>query len=237
MTTPQLFVATAAAEIGYTESPRGSNRTKYGQWYGLNGEPWCSIFVAYCAARVGQDVRRLAENWAYTPSALDGLRKRGMTVPNNQARAGDIVFFDFPPRDRTQHVGIIESASPQGLVTIEGNTGVGNDANGGAVMRRQRRWADVTGIGRLNWAPAPQPPAPIPAQIPQEDDDMAAYIEVTAPADAGYPGPGAIIRITGDTWHHMTGAEFTADATVASIATKKITQAVARDLLTSRAKV
>ena len=36
---------TALAELGYRESPFGSNRTKYGQWYGLDGQPWCVMFV------------------------------------------------------------------------------------------------------------------------------------------------------------------------------------------------
>ena len=33
----------AARELGNTESPSGSNRTKYGAWYGLDGNPWCML--------------------------------------------------------------------------------------------------------------------------------------------------------------------------------------------------
>ena len=32
---------------------------------------------------------------------------------------------------------------------IEGNTGIGNDANGGEVMRRLRYFSDVNGFGRV----------------------------------------------------------------------------------------
>ncbi|MCQ2439780.1 MAG: NUMOD4 domain-containing protein, partial [Oscillospiraceae bacterium] len=31
----------AEQELGYTESPPNSNRTKYGAAYGLDGYPWC----------------------------------------------------------------------------------------------------------------------------------------------------------------------------------------------------
>ncbi len=34
MTTPQKVLEIAAREIGYKEEPPGSNRTKYGRWYG-----------------------------------------------------------------------------------------------------------------------------------------------------------------------------------------------------------
>ena len=33
------IVDVAVGEIGYRE--QGSNRTKYGAWYGMNGAPWC----------------------------------------------------------------------------------------------------------------------------------------------------------------------------------------------------
>ena len=56
----------------------------------------------------------------------------------SEPRTGDIVIFDFPGGAATDHTGIFESASGNAVTTIDGNTGVGNDANGGAVMRRMR---------------------------------------------------------------------------------------------------
>ena len=40
------IIQRAAAEEGTTENPPNSNKTKYGEWYGLNGVPWCAIFVS-----------------------------------------------------------------------------------------------------------------------------------------------------------------------------------------------
>ena len=43
----------ARGELGNTERPAGSNRTKYGEWYGLDGQPWCMMFVQWCFAQAG----------------------------------------------------------------------------------------------------------------------------------------------------------------------------------------
>jgi peptidoglycan hydrolase-like protein with peptidoglycan-binding domain len=63
-------------------------------------------------------------------------------------KPGDLLIFDFgsPGID---HIGILEKVNPDGsLITVEGNTGVGNDANGGAVMRRTRYTKNVIGACR-----------------------------------------------------------------------------------------
>ena len=48
MTTAEQILQVARGELGYKESPAGSNRTKYGAWFGLNGQPWCMMFVQWC---------------------------------------------------------------------------------------------------------------------------------------------------------------------------------------------
>ena len=60
------------------------------------------------------------------------------------------LLFDFSGRRaKTEHAGILERLEPDGtLVTLEGNTGAGSDANGGAVQRRRRRPGLVTGACR-----------------------------------------------------------------------------------------
>lgn len=40
-------------EVGYKESPSGSNKTKYGKWYGLDGYAWCVMFVQWVFAQAG----------------------------------------------------------------------------------------------------------------------------------------------------------------------------------------
>ena len=53
MTTAEQILQVARGELGYTESPAGSNRTKYGAWFGLNGQPWCMMFVQWVFSSEG----------------------------------------------------------------------------------------------------------------------------------------------------------------------------------------
>ena len=45
------IIAIAAKEIGYKEYQ--GNNNKYGVWYGMNNQPWCAMFVSWCADQVG----------------------------------------------------------------------------------------------------------------------------------------------------------------------------------------
>ena len=44
------IVDMAISQLGYTEGP--NNDTKYGDWYGLPNQPWCAMFVSWCANQV-----------------------------------------------------------------------------------------------------------------------------------------------------------------------------------------
>ena len=43
---PNIIVETAIAEVGYTENPPNSNRTKYGEWFGFDGVPGVVCLLA-----------------------------------------------------------------------------------------------------------------------------------------------------------------------------------------------
>ena len=45
------IVDVALGQIGYRE--QGNNRTKYGEWFGMNGAAWCHMFVSWCANQAG----------------------------------------------------------------------------------------------------------------------------------------------------------------------------------------
>jgi hypothetical protein len=50
-------VRVATSQLGYHE--RGDNLTKYGAWYGLNGQPWCGMFVSWVFAKAGHPLPHL----------------------------------------------------------------------------------------------------------------------------------------------------------------------------------
>lgn len=147
MTTRDELIAEARRELGYTERP--VNRTKYGKWYGMDGQPWCDMFVSWVATRVR--ARSIIGKFAYTPAHANWFKARDRYYPGTKGiKRGHIVFFKFPGGpNRIHHVGIVESVRVNGdLVCIEGNTSTANQRDGGSVMRRVRTPANVVGHGR-----------------------------------------------------------------------------------------
>jgi peptidoglycan hydrolase-like protein with peptidoglycan-binding domain len=146
MTTPQALIRAAIAELGYKESPPGSNRTKYGQWYGMDGAPWCAMFCSYLFWKIGNPLPPIqsAKGSAYCPHFVSHYRGIGRFDKNPMM--GDLVLFDFRRDGVSEHIGIVERVERGTIHTIEGNTSTKNNANGGEVMRRQRIMGNILGF-------------------------------------------------------------------------------------------
>lgn len=149
MATAKEILAIARKELGYTESPAGSNRTKYGKWFGLDGQPWCMMFVQWCFRQAGaQDL--LPALTASCGALMRAAQAKGCWVTGGY-QPGDVVIYDFPGGAATDHCGIVVTALTTGVRSIEGNTGNGNDSNGGAVMERTRPMSQVVGAFRPDY--------------------------------------------------------------------------------------
>jgi hypothetical protein len=154
----RLALQEALKHLGVTEEPPDSNRTPFGEWFGVDGVKWCNIFVSYCFA-VGADYTICAgfngagvypAGCTYVPTTEAWLRATGMWVGRTSPLPGDIAIFNWDGGS-PDHIGIVEQDVGGGRFTcIEGNTSVGNDSNGGAVMRRTRRVSQVDGFGRIS---------------------------------------------------------------------------------------
>lgn len=147
MTAEQVLEA-ARAELGNTESPAGSNRTKYGKWYGLDGQPWCMMFVMWCFDRVGAS-SLLPIRTASCGALMRASQKAGLWVTRGYL-PGDVVIYDFSgKRSTTEHTGIVEHVTASGVIAIEGNTSAaGSQSNGGEVCRKNRRSSLIIGAVR-----------------------------------------------------------------------------------------
>lgn len=147
MATAKDILAVARSELGYTESPAGSNRTKYGKWFGLDGQPWCMMFVQWCFRQAGaQDM--LPALTASCGALMRSAQAKGCWVTSGY-QPGDVVIYDFPGNNvKTDHCGIVEQLAGGGIMAIEGNTGSGNDADGGQVQRRIRSNKVIIGAFR-----------------------------------------------------------------------------------------
>ena len=134
------IVEIATKEIGTTESPKNSNKTKYGKWFGLDGLAWCGIFVSWCYSTRGKPLPFIGypKGFAGCQTAVAYFKKNKRIV--KEPNPGDIVFFDWNGDGRYDHTGIFVMWLEKGKTfhSVEGNTAIGNDSNGGEVMLRKR---------------------------------------------------------------------------------------------------
>jgi hypothetical protein len=151
-------LAEALRHVGVRESPPGSNRTPFGRWFGVDGVPWCAIFASYCFD-VGAHVV-LCRGWhgagvgprgvGYVPTLEAWLRATGRWV-DGEPQPGDLAIFDWDG-GVADHVGIVVRPLAGGrFATVEGNTGIGADTDGGEVMRRDRHLGQASGFGRISF--------------------------------------------------------------------------------------
>ena len=146
MGTLKNLLTIARKELGNTESPAGSNRTKYGKWFGYDGVAWCMMFVMWCFAQVGV---KLPKRTASCGDLMRAAQAEGCWVTRD-FQPGDVVIYDFPGGATTDHCGIVEMEIPgYGVQAIEGNTSVsGSQSNGGMVCRKNRPSGYIVGAVR-----------------------------------------------------------------------------------------
>lgn len=129
----------AEKEIGQTENPANSNKTKYGKWFGYDGVAWCGIFVSWCYAQAGFQLPKIGFSKGYAGCQTAVAYFKKMNQITTTPVPGDIVFFDWNSDGRYDHTGLfVKWVTEDTFITIEGNTAIGNDSNGGLVMRRNR---------------------------------------------------------------------------------------------------
>lgn len=151
------FEAKIQSEVGYKEG--SNNNTKFGAWYGLNYEPWCAMFLSWCAAVVGLTplVGRFASVFAWRSWA----QSKGIWHAGHAGiRRGDIVIYTF------SHVEYVRGASSNYIYTTGGNTSsgqAGSQRNGDGVYERVRaRNSLISGYIRPHY-PAPPAAKPVPS--------------------------------------------------------------------------
>ena len=147
MATAKEILAVARGELGYLEDPPGSNLTKYGKWFGLNGNPWCMMFIQWVFFQAGA-YDLLPAHTGSCGAFMRAAQAQGRWIIDGY-RPGDIVIYNFPGNNvLTDHCGIVVTALTTGIRAIEGNTGAGNDANGGQVQERTRPAKFILGAYR-----------------------------------------------------------------------------------------
>lgn len=153
MATADRLLELARRELGTVEDPPGSNRVKYNTaYYGRevsgSGYPWCAVFLWWLFRTASAaDLYYGGGRTAYCPTLMAYHRGQAVT----DYRPGDVIFFNFDGGSNARHVGLCEGFDGARITTIDGNTGTGDEANGGAVMRRTRHKKYIVGAYRPDY--------------------------------------------------------------------------------------
>lgn len=112
----------------------------------FNAGNWCACFVSCILRMAGTTAPGFPG--VYCPTLRNAGVDAGKAVSVANAKAGDIVFFNWDGNMNADHVGICESvnAANRTITTIDGN--VSN-----AVGRRIRTWGEVMTVIRPEYAP------------------------------------------------------------------------------------
>lgn len=143
----------AKTQIGISEQPPSSNTVKYNTaYYGKkvagSAYPWCCVFVWWlfdqCNAR---ELFFGGNKTASCSTLMDYAKKNGLWVTSDY-KPGDLILYNFNSDSSSEHIGVCESADSTSVTSIEGNTSITSDDNGGSVMRRKRNLNVVLGAYR-----------------------------------------------------------------------------------------
>jgi hypothetical protein len=138
------IIEIAIQEIDTKEYPPNSNHNKYGEWFGFNGVPWCAEFCSYCYWHADFPIKNggYPKGFAGVGTAMINFKSQITKDP----QTADLVIFDWNADMKPDHVGLfLQWVDPEKGIfeTIEGNTSVSNQSNGGAVMKRERNVRQV----------------------------------------------------------------------------------------------
>jgi hypothetical protein len=188
-------IATARSTLGYVEKP--VNRTRFGVWYGMDGVPWCAIWLSWVFWHSGNPLPRIttAKGFAYVPEVVRYGQETDTWRRGAEGIApGDIAVWWFPGGpDRPNHVSIVAERGllPDGRIhTLDGNSNVAGSRTGGGVVELHRR-TGFHGYVRVT------PKTPTPPAGGQEDDDMAREPKHYRLEQKGHPQHGRI-ELIGD---------------------------------------
>lgn len=108
--------------LGFSED-YSNNITPYGIWYGMNGQPWCAMFVSWCAYQAGV-LESTVPRFAYCPYGVSWYRGKGRFGAGGSylPKCGDTIFFGSRITGEINHTGIVTAVTGSKVTAIEGNS-------------------------------------------------------------------------------------------------------------------
>ncbi len=130
------IISVAETQLGYMEGSlegtvQGSNDcTKYGEWYGLNYNPWCAMFVSWCANEATVPTTVIPKH-ASCDVGMQWFLQRGRFFyspyygGSYTPKRGDIIYFGLKLGGGgfdSNHVGIVYKVDETKVHVLEGNS-------------------------------------------------------------------------------------------------------------------
>lgn len=190
--TAAAMIAMAASQLGYSET--GNNDTAFGEWYGMDNQPWCAMFISWAAAKSG--CGKIIPKHAYTPSGAAYFKSKKLW--GSKPRVGAIVYYDTAGLGRISHVGVVDQVFSDGSWTsIEGNTNAAGGREGRVVRRQKRRTVGKRGgFGYPKYAAVPKKAkASISKPVPSPSSGRKTVKQIAQEVVEGKWGDGPDRRI------------------------------------------
>lgn len=166
------IVGVALTQVGYAEGANNAN--KYGVWYHLDNEPWCAIFVSWCARQAEIPTSVLRNSSLASPNRETSNRDNHFGIPHYDGEEytplpGDLFFTKT-----FSHVGLVAWVDGEYFYTVEGNSNSNGSSNGDRVVCNRRVIKDYY-FGVPEYDVTVEPPAAAVITADKEEYRVGEY--------------------------------------------------------------
>ena len=106
---------------------------KFWRWAGLSKRcEWCALFVSWCGDQTGLRAAGQSPYFSFVSDGVSFYKNKGKWIDGSEVNSsncdkliqpGMIIFFDWEPDGKPNHVGIVTKVSGGYIYTVEGNKG------------------------------------------------------------------------------------------------------------------
>ena len=104
---------------------------KFWRWAGLSKRcEWCALFVSWCGDQTGLRAAGQVPYFSFVSDGVSFYKNKGKWIDGSEVNSsncdkliqpGMIIFFDWEPDGKPNHVGIVTKVSGGYIYTVEGN--------------------------------------------------------------------------------------------------------------------
>ncbi len=105
---------------------------KYWRWAGLDERcEWCALFVSWCGDQTGLRASGQIPFFSFVSDGVNWFKSKGKWIAGSEINSsnydkriypGMIIFFDWEPDGKPNHVGIVTKVENGRIYTVEGNS-------------------------------------------------------------------------------------------------------------------